>query len=60
MVIKINSHRDKRSSKFSNLNSEIAKSHKLNNKIDLNNAFHDIWFVFHCCWNLLTVLCENF
>ena len=39
VVIKINGHEDKRSSKFSNLNS--AKSQKLNNKIDLNNAFHD-------------------
>ena len=41
VVTKINGHEDKRSSKFSNLNSVNSKIAETNNKIDLNNAFHD-------------------
>ena len=46
VVTKINGHRDKRSSNLSNLNSVKTKLHKLNNKINLNNAYHDIWLFY--------------
>ena len=54
-LIKINGHGDKRSSKFSNLNSINIKSAETKQQNKLKQCFPWFWFVLYCCLNLLTV-----
>ena len=56
LVIKINGHEDKRSSKFSNLNSVNSKIAETKQQNRLKQCFSWFWFVLYCCLNLLTVI----